>query len=194
MPVGWAIVIVVQWLAIISLTVVVLGVLRQVTPHLEQAGERPLLRIQRQGPAVGSKLPALTGSGRNGDIITTALLRGRRNVLLFLSRGCTPCLRLARELSASDPAVELTDSLIVVADRADVSTLELPAWVRVLTVPDTECSEVLGVRGRPFAIAVDAGGVVKGKEMVNTVRQLTEFTTTALPPSVPVSVSPGDPA
>lgn len=41
MPTGWAIVIVVQWLAIAALTIVVLGVLRQMASLLERAAARP---------------------------------------------------------------------------------------------------------------------------------------------------------
>ena len=45
MPIGWAIVIVVQWVAIAALTIVVLGVLRQMASLLERAAAGPVMRI-----------------------------------------------------------------------------------------------------------------------------------------------------
>jgi hypothetical protein len=180
MPIGWAIVVIVQWLAIIALTVVILGILRMVTPHLEEAPARP--RLRDQGPAVGSKLPAFTGSDGSGEIASAELMRGQPSILLFLSATCGPCLNLARDLATSDPVVELADSLIVMTAPGATDSLKFPAWVRILFMPDRECAEVLGIRGRPFALAVDADQVVTEKRPVNTVAQLTALTTSALEP------------
>jgi hypothetical protein len=172
MPIGWAIVVVGQWLAIIALAVVVLGILRQVTPRLQATTAHSPARLQAQGPAVGSAMPDFTGRDRYGGIITTAQLRGRPAVVLFLSADCSPCVNLAREMGASDPVEELADALVVVIDPGGVEALELPGWPRVLAMPKIEVLEVLEVRGRPFAMAVDNDWVVREKRMVNTVEQL----------------------
>jgi hypothetical protein len=190
MPIGWAVVVVVQWLAIVFLAAVVLGVLRRVTPHLEHAAERPVPRADRQGPALGSQLPSFTARETSGDLVSAGLLRGRPRVLLFLSADCSPCLNLATELGSSDRYRELSGSLVAVTGPAGAGVLPLPAWLRVLTMPDAECSRVLEVRGRPFAIAVDADGVITDKRMVNTVAQLTQVGAPVSRPAGAVTIPP----
>jgi methylamine dehydrogenase accessory protein MauD len=191
MPIGWAVVIVVQWVAIIALGAVVLGVLRQVTPHLERPPGPPAARIQDQGPAVGSRLPPFTGRDQDGEILNAVQLIGSPFVLLFLSGTCQPCVRLATEMSTAAPG-DLTAMVIAVADEADLGTLRLPAWSRVLAMSTAEVAEVFSVRGRPFAVAVDADGIVSAKEGLNTVAQLTALTASTLPsPTGAVEVSLG---
>jgi hypothetical protein len=180
MPIGWAIVVIVQWLAIIALTVVILGMLRMVSPHQEEVPQRT--RLRDQGSAVGTKVPDFTGSDGSREIVSTELMRGQPSILLFLSSSCGPCLKLAQELTASGPVVELADTLIVVTASSGPDTLKLPTWVRTLFVPDAECKEVLGISARPFAVAVDADQVVTEKRPVNLVAQLTELATSVLEP------------
>ena len=47
-------------------------------------------------------------------------------------------------------------------------------------MPQIEVLEVLGVRGRPFAMAVDNDWVVREKRMVNTVQQLRSLALAAI--------------
>src|SRR5271155_5086470 len=112
MPIGWAIVIIALWLAVIALTVVVLGVLRQVMPYLERAGAQSAMPMPMpaQGPAVGSRLPGFAARDNHGDVVNAAQLRGKPSVLLFLSSGCSPCIALAEELGHADQG-ELAGSL-----------------------------------------------------------------------------------
>jgi hypothetical protein len=51
---------------------------------------------------------------------------------------------------------------------------------------DAEGSEMLDVHARPFAIAVDADGIVQAKRMLNTIPQLAELTASIVPVSAPV--------
>src|SRR5207247_782180 len=53
------------------------------------------------------------------------------------------------------------------------------AGPRVVAVPDAECARVLGIPGRPFAMAVNADGVITAKQPVNTLAQLTDMATSA---------------
>jgi hypothetical protein len=191
MPVGWAIVVVVQWVAIIVLAAVVLGVLRQVTPHLERAGGPPPNRARNQGPAVGSTLPPFTCRENSGEIFTAPQLLGQPAVLLFLSATCAPCMSLADEMATADMG-ELASSLIVVTDPDDRGRLRLPERVRVLAMPHTEVEEVFSVRGRPFALAVGGDGVVKAKRGLNTVAQLADLTTSVVPRAIAVRASISD--
>jgi len=189
MPVGWAIVVVVQWLAIVALLIVVLGVLRQITPHLQRGAAPPMRDLLNQGPAVGSKLPAFAARDAGGDVVLGKPLNGQPGVLLFLSASCRPCLRMARELGDAEAVAGLAGSLVVVCDPEGAGVLAFPPWLRVLTMSEAEGSEMLGIALRPFAIAVDAGGVVTAKRMLNTIPALTDLVRTVLP--APVPAEPG---
>jgi hypothetical protein len=180
MPTGWAIVIVVQWLAIAALIVVVLGVLRQMASHLERAAAGPVMQFLPPAAEVGTRLPTFASVGDGGVTEPATLLAGRPAVMLFLSAGCAPCLSLAAEIASSDLPGELGRSLIAVTAPGNESVIvRLPAGVRVVTVPDAECARVLGIPGRPFAMAVNADGVITAKQPVNTLAQLTDMATSA---------------
>jgi hypothetical protein len=86
----------------------------------------------------------------------------------------------------------LADPLIVVTDPDGLDTLRPPASVRVLIMPDNEVAEVFAVRGRPFAVAVDADGVVKTKRGLNTVAQLSDLIASVVPQEIPVSALVSD--
>jgi hypothetical protein len=175
MPIGWAVVIVVQWLAIAALIIVVLGVVRQMSSLLERVAAGTVTRIQPSVAEVGTRLPAFASAGDGGVTEPAALLGGRPAVMLFLSAGCAPCLSLAAEIASAGLPGELGRSLIAVAAPGSESVVQLPAGVRVLAMPDADCARVLGIPGRPFAMAVNADGVITAKQPVNTVAQLTEM-------------------
>jgi hypothetical protein len=187
MPVGWAIVVIIQWLAIIALVIVVLGVLRQVASRLESAAAPSMRDRRREGPAVGGELPAFAARDGNLEGIAGPAVYGRPGVLLFLSAGCGPCQSLIKELGSA-AAARLASCLTVVCDPEDAAVAAFPAWLHVLTMPGTECSQILQINLRPFALAVDADGIVQGKRVLNTLAQLTELTATVLP-DLPVNAS-----
>jgi len=190
MPVGWAIVVVAQWIAIIALAAIVLGVLRQATHRLEQPAGSPRMadRLADQGPAVGSRLPPFTGRDDNGELLHAAQVLNGPTVLLFLSATCAPCVRLADELGASHLG-EPGWSLIVVIDPGAHGTLQLPTRLRVLVMPVSEVAEVFAVRGRPFAVAADTEGIVRAKGGLNTVAQLTDLAGSVVRPTVTARAS-----
>lgn len=179
MTTGWAIVIVVEGLAIAALTIVVIGVLRQMSPLLERAAAGPVMLIPPSAAEVGTRLPAFASAGDGGVTEPATLLGGRPAVMLFLSAGCAPCLSLTAEIASAGLPGELSRSLIAVIAPGSESVVPLPAGVRVLAVPSDECVRVFGVHGRPFAMAVNADGVITAKQPVNTVAQLTGMATSA---------------
>jgi hypothetical protein len=191
MPVGWAIVVVAQWLAIVTLAVVVLGVLRQAAPPLERPAGSPPRRMVSQGPEVGTKLPPFTGRGPEGEILHAAQLLTGPAVLLFLSATCAPCVALAGEIGVSDLG-ELDYALVVVIDPSDHGLLPLPARLRVLVMPGSEVAEVFAVRGRPFAVVADADGVVRAKRGLNTVAQLRNLAGPVMRTAVAATASDND--
>lgn len=179
MTTGWAIENVVQWLAIAALTIVLIGVLRQVALLREQAAAGPAMLIQPSAAAVGTRLPAFASAGDGSVTEPATLLGGRPAIMLFLSAGCGPCLSLAAEIASTGLPDELSGSLIAVMAPGSESVVPLPAGIHVLAVPDAECDQVFGVPARPFAMAVNADGVITAKQPVNTVADLTGVATSA---------------
>jgi hypothetical protein len=168
MPLAWAIVVIALWLAVICLAVVVLGVLRQVTAHLQSAPRRPQVRM---GPKPGTPVPGFTGHDTGGMPFTGAQLRGQPSVLLFLSSGCGPCQKLAGEMRGAGPG-ELPGGLTVVTDPGGAEALQLPAGLRVVVDPARDIADVLEVPGRPFAIAVAGDGTIRATRVPNTLAEL----------------------
>lgn len=169
MPIGWAITVVVLCVAVVALSIVVLGLLRQITPLLERAaalGEfNPL-----SGPAVGSQLPHFAAEGLDGPV-TAEQLRGAPLLLLFLSVGCGPCHDLAEELNQAELG-DLASQLVVVTGAGGVQELGLPAGLRVLTETGDEVRSALSVTSSPLVIGVNPDGIVRSVDPVNTVGQL----------------------
>jgi hypothetical protein len=173
MPVGWAIAIVVIAVAVVGLTILMLGVLRQVVPQLEavnahleevsarlEAGPTHQSRMTLPGLAAGDPLPAFTARNSQGKVTSTDLL-GKPVVLTFLSAGCKLCQLIGRQLT-TEGVGDLADRLLVVTAEGVPAAIGLPPDVNTLIEDDHEVSEALTVIGTPFAVAVDAEGVVRG--------------------------------
>jgi hypothetical protein len=174
MPVGWAITIVVLCVAVVTLAVVVLGLLRQVTPVLERAagqggGPGPL----QQGPPVGSPLPHFTVHSADGET-TEQQLRGRSTLMVFMSSGCGPCKQLAQDIASADLGA-LAEQILVITDPDGPRELGIPPDLRVLIEPGGEVSDPLSVIGTPFTVAVDSAGIVRAGQVTNTVEQLSNL-------------------
>jgi hypothetical protein len=174
MPIGWAIVVIAQWLAIIVLAAIVLGTLRRVSEQAERTPQVPQLGLENQGPAVDTKLPPFTGLRSDGEILHAAQLLSEPAVLLFLSATCSPCVRLADEIAAAGLGA-LEGTVIAVIDPADQADVRLPGSLRVLMMPHKNVNEVFSVRGRPFAVITDGDGVVRAKGGLNTIAQLRDL-------------------
>jgi len=187
--------IVALWVTVACLIVVVIGALRQIASYLEressghasspQAQDEPAERgpLGGQGPDLGTQLPNLAARDANGELAGLLGTSDRARLLVFLSSRCAPCQTLAAEMRRSDPA-HLASYLTIVADRNDAGSLELPAGLPLVTLAAHEIKGDLGIPGTPFVIAVDEGGIVRGKQVPTTVAQLASFANSAV--SVPV--------
>ena len=172
MPVGWAIAIVALWAATLALAVVVLGILRQVTPALERAATLLAgLGPGHEGPSVGEQVPEFAARDTDGELVSDQELRSRPYVLLFLSSGCGPCQQLAGEIRRADLGA-LPSQLIIVTTPDAPQALGLPAGLRVVTESSNEITGPLNIQGLPFAVAVDPGGTVRAADVPSTVKHL----------------------
>jgi hypothetical protein len=179
MPVGWALAIVIIAVAVLVLGVLMLGVLRQVAPLLEAVTEqlavasthRAAMRLP--GLAAGDELPRFTARDSQGKV-TNDDLRGRSVIMAFLSAGCRPCQLIAHQL-ATDGVGDLAGLLLLVTAEGEPAALGLPPDLPALIEENHEVSEALSVLGTPFAVAVDAQGVVRGMTVPNSRADLDEL-------------------
>jgi hypothetical protein len=164
-------VIIVLWLAVISLAVVMIGILRQVTSQLELIAAGQASPLANIGPAIGTKLPGFAGSDGSGNAVTDADLRGQPALLLFMASRCAPCRKLAEDMTATGLG-QLASMLTIVTDPEGPDVLGLPAGPRIVFQTANEVSKALSIRATPFAVAVDESGIVRGKRGVNAVDAL----------------------
>lgn len=159
------------WVLLISLALVVAGVLRRVAFVLESLPADGTGQQMHNGPSVGSRLPELKVEREDSSRLTLADLPGPF-VLAVLTSHCSPCLAIADQLRGElDRLVEL-DHLVVVTDEYGRERLNLSEPVVVLADLDNQVMSRLQLPGTPFAIAVNAKGVVESAQLLGGLDQL----------------------
>ena len=162
----------VLWLLVVALALVVLALARQIGVLHERIAPVGALAANR-GPAVGDPAPRLVVP----SLAETAVAVGepdmleRRTLLFFLSPSCPVCKtllptlrRVAREASPPVRLLFASDG-DPVEHRAFAREHELPAADYLLS---TELGLALAVAKLPYAVLLDAGGVVRAQGIVNT--------------------------
>jgi len=146
MPVGWAVVVVALWVAVIALSAVVLTLTRRVASLANAARPAPL------APPVGATLPHFPGAEAS---------LGRARLYLFLNSSCGPCRSLSEKLRGADWSLVTGRGLEVVAVADSGFDPGALGTARLVTSTPVELQERFGVRATPYALAVDGDGVVR---------------------------------
>lgn len=153
------------WVLVILNTLAIMLVIRQLAamPHV----------ARRAGPKVGTEVPAWSLESIDGRVVRSADLP-TTYTLLFVASGCRPCHALFAELQTEGPA---PTALYIVA-RGDAPALAReaqsergPLYDLFLRDDRAILSELVGVPGTPYAVAVRDGRVVAAKA-VPTAEQL----------------------
>jgi hypothetical protein len=133
----------VLWLAVAALVVLVLSLYRQVGVLHLRLGPRGALEEEGEGPELGTAVDH------------PAVPAGRAALVAFTSAGCPVCHQIVPGLRVleRDPALR-----VVHAAYEDAEGPELHA--------------AFDVPGTPYAVYLDAAGVVRAKGTVNTLEQL----------------------
>lgn len=121
-----------------------------------------------QGPEVGSALLSATGLDTLGRSVV--LPTSQRTILLFADVTCDLCAGIR---DSSSVLTDFADRLSVIV-ACGGSQQDVSAWAgRAPDFMQVICDEKLAIAGRykvdtlPYAIAVDASGIVKAKSIVN---------------------------
>ena len=152
----WAVAFVLQWALVIVLCVVVVALARQVgTLHL-RLGPRGALEIDTEGPPLGEAPPPRAAVLDGGDP-TVLGGPGPPRLVLFVSPTCPICEEVKPSVPAAASSAGLTAQL----------------------VHDPDAERLWNVPGTPFAVVMDATGVVRAKGTVNNLEQVEGLVDTA---------------
>jgi methylamine dehydrogenase accessory protein MauD len=167
-----AISVAVLWVAVGVLSVVVLALARQVGVLHERVAPAGAL-LTRAGPAPGERAPVMDVRTFDGDALTVggASAAGRRTLLFFLSPSCPVCktvLPTVLSVAADEtPPIEV----VLASDGRPDEHATLAAEFRAKGLPyvlSTELGLAYQVAKLPYAVLIDADGVVRAKGIVNT--------------------------
>ena len=160
------------WILVVILALVVVALTRQIGLLHERVAPVGALAVER-GPKVGEAAPQLSLSTVAGQPV---VLGGeepheRRTLLFFLSPTCPVCKTLLPTLRR---IVDEESPGLRVVYASDGAPEEHRAFVQEHGLADADyvLSEELGIRFEvsklPFAVLIDAAGVVRAKGLVNT--------------------------
>ncbi len=160
------------WVLVVVLAFVVVALTRQIGLLHERVAPVGALAIER-GPKVGEAAPELALPSLRGATVRLGgeASQARSTLLFFLSPTCPVCKTLLPTLRRV--AREESPGLRIVY-ASDGAPEEHQAFVREHGLADADyvLSEELGMRFEvsklPFAVLMDAAGVVRAKGIVNT--------------------------
>ncbi len=163
---------VVLWIAVVALSATVFALVRQIGVLHERVAPAGAL-MGRQGPRVGDPAPIVQAVDWSGIAYTAGGVdpAGQSTLLFFLSPTCPVCKELLPVLDSVVRAERRPLRLVFVSDgpRAEhetfVRTHKLDARPYLLS---TELGLAYQVGKLPYAVLIDAGGIIRGKGLVNT--------------------------
>lgn len=159
------------WIVVIALCALVLALLRQIGVLHERIAPAGALMV-RGGPSVGDPAPVLEVESLSGGPLRIGGPDpdGRSTLLYFLSPTCPVCrtlLPVVRSLAAAEPSLRV----VYASDGPRGEHEELLAERDPADAPYV-LSSALGLAYRvaqlPYAVLIDAEGVVRGAGLVNT--------------------------
>lgn len=162
---------VLAWIAIVALAAVVVALTRQIGLLHERIAPVGALSVAT-GPEVGTPAPVLTLPDLTGEPtpIGGEDALGRRTLLFFLSPTCPVCetlLPTVKRLTRGDGRLR-----VVFASDGDAAEHRAFASAHGLDGDAYVLSRDLGMHYQvaklPYAVLLDAGGVVRAKGLVNT--------------------------
>jgi methylamine dehydrogenase accessory protein MauD len=159
------------WLLVVVLAGVVAALARQVGVLHERLAPLGALAVAR-GPAAGESAPVMLAPALSGAAISIggADPDGLRTLIFFASPSCPICKTLlptVRRAAASEGRVRL-----VIASDGDPAEHAVFAREHRLDPASYVLSRELGIRYEvaklPYAVLIDAAGIVRAKGLVNT--------------------------
>jgi len=161
------------WVALIGLALVVLALLRQIGVLQQRVAPAGALSLAR-GVRVGELAPALALVDLEGRPLTLAgdAAEGRSTLLFFLAPGCPVCAALVPVLRAMHASEARWLRIVLASDGDDLAAHRAYTREQRLETLPYVLSTALGLAFQvgklPYAVLIDAAGVVRAHGLVNS--------------------------
>ena len=162
-------IVVMQLVLTLVLAVLIFGLARQVGVLHERVAPMGAMTSDR-GPEVGELAPTLSAATLAGEPVTVGgpSSRGRSRLLLFVSPACPVCKKLLPIACSLANAERLDVLLIGDGDVAEQrSMVQQLALDRFPYINSPQVGIAFHVGKLPYAILIDAAGVIRAKGLVN---------------------------
>ena len=164
---------IILWVCVIALVLVVLAMVRQVGVLYERVAPAGALMINQQ-VNVGEVAPAIAAKGLNKEktlSIAGKRANGKSQLVFFVAPDCPVCKSLLPVFKSSAAAEKDWLEVVLASDGDDQLLLE---YIKNQSLQDFDFanSEVLGksygVAKLPYAVLIDANGILKSMGLVNS--------------------------
>ncbi|HET9014991.1 MAG TPA: redoxin domain-containing protein [Thermomicrobiaceae bacterium] len=165
------------WVIIVMLSVIVMGLLRQLGLIQLRLGPEPGVLLTREGLERGTQAPDFEATNLNSnEPMRLGSLRGQRTVLVFVSPTCFSCRQLAPHLNEVRRNQEGHTHIVTICYGSQDTCSEFRAAYRLETPLLLDATNAIGksynVNMTPFAYLIDENGVVRIRGVVNSWPQL----------------------
>lgn len=174
----WLVSYVVLWVLVIALSLLVLALARQIGVLHMRLGPRGALEVDDEGPPLGEAPEPLEARTLDGHDLTVGG-PGDPQLLLFVSPGCPVCKQVLPSLSPAARASRMSPIAIVDVEEAPARAAYIHSNPGVPVVASPETATHYDVPGTPYAVILDAIGVVRAKGTVNSLEQIEGLVDTA---------------
>jgi methylamine dehydrogenase accessory protein MauD len=165
----------VLWILVLIELVCIIALARQVGVLSVRIGPTGA-RTMNVGPDIGIAAPPILALDINGREVTLGTVRGRRTLLAFVSPVCSTCARVVRGLNALWHSERDLDIILVSNNDHDIAEVRAFAEEHHVTalpyVVSTDLSAAYQIQTTPYAVLVDADGIVRAKGLVNHIEHL----------------------
>ncbi len=162
------------WIVTLIQACILVALLRQVGLlhlRLQPAGAR----TTNIGPEIGTRLPEIQVNDIFGDLVPV-VSHSRARLLLFIAPPCSACAELlpgAKTLARSERTRMDVVFLTAFEDQeVNQAYVEQHALTDLPYVASAHLAQEYGVLGTPYALAIDADGIVRAKGIVNHIEHL----------------------
>jgi methylamine dehydrogenase accessory protein MauD len=166
--------VVLLWLAVIALGVMLWALSRQVGVLFERVAPMGAL-VTDAGPAVGSASPVFALRGIQSEVVDVGAAGERPMLLFFLSPTCPVCKKLIPVLKSLQRDERRQLAVVLASDGEQAEHLRFVREQGLESMPyvlSTELGMSYRVSRLPYAVLLDAQGVVASKGLVNSREQL----------------------
>ncbi len=161
-------IVLVQLALTFALAVLLFGIARQVGVLHERVAPMGAMTSER-GPAVGEKAPRLPAHTLDGESLEIGGPSGHSRLLLFISPSCPVCKKLLPIASSVMRAERIEIILIGDGEHAKQRAMIEEFHLEGITYVNSPRLGLVHQVGKlPYAVLLDADGVIRAKGLVNT--------------------------